>query len=61
MINNTIQDKLTFIAVAGTRDVTNENKMVNNKRSKFSTPTIVNNIVVNKGLGSKNSIQLRLF
>ena len=61
MTNNTIQDKLSFFALAGTRDVIYENRMVNSKRRKLSTPIIVDNIGVNDGLVSNNTIQLSLF
>ena len=61
MAINTIQDKLTFFALAGTRDVIYENRMVNNKRRRLSTRIIVKDIEANKGLESKNSIQLSLF
>ena len=61
MTNNTIQDKLNFFALAGTRDVIYENRMVNNKRRRLSTPIIVKDIEPTKGLGSQNSIQLSLF
>ena len=61
MINKTIHDKLNFFALAGTRDVIYENRMVNNRRRRLSTPVIVKDIEANKGLESKNSIQLSLF
>ena len=61
MTINSIQDKLNFFALAGTRDVIYENRMVNNKRRRLSTPVIVKDIEANKGLESKNSIQLSLF
>ncbi len=61
MTNNTIQDKLSFFALAGTRDVIYENRMVKNKRRKLSTPIIVDNIEVNEDLVSNNIIQLSLF
>ena len=61
MTINTIQDKLNFFALAGTRDVIYENRMVNNKRRRLSTPIIAKDIEANKGLVAKNSIQLSLF
>ena len=61
MTNNTIQDKLNFIALAGTRDFIYENRMVNNKRRRLSTPIIAKDIEANIGLVAKNSIQLSLF
>jgi len=61
MTINTIQNKLNFFALAGTRDVIYENRMVNNNRRRLSTPIIVKDIKANKGLESKNSIQLSLF
>jgi hypothetical protein len=61
MTNNTIQDKLNFIALAGTRDVIYENRMVNNKRRRLSTLIIAKDIGANIGLVAKNSIQLSLF
>ena len=61
MTNSMIQEKLSFFALAGTRDVIYENRMVNNKRRRLSTPIIVKDIESTKGLGSQNSIQLSLF
>ena len=61
MAINTIQDKLNFFALAGTKDVIYENRIVNNIRRRLSTPIISNDIEANKGPESKNSIQLSLF
>ena len=61
MTNNTIQDKLSFFAFEGTRDVIYENRMVNNRRRRHSAPIIVNNIEANNSLEVKKSIQLSLF
>ncbi len=61
MANNTIQDKLNFFALAGTRDVIYENRMVNNKRRRLATPIIIKDIEANNCLESKNNIQLSLF
>jgi len=61
MTNTAIQDKLNFFALAGTKDVIYENRMVNNRRRRLSTPVIVKDNEDNKGLESKSSIQLRLF
>jgi len=61
MTINTIQDKLNFFALAGTRDVIYENRMVINKRRRLSTPIIAKKSEANKGLVVKNSIQLSLF
>ncbi|MBT8298788.1 MAG: hypothetical protein HKP42_02625 [Maribacter sp.] len=61
MENKTIQDKLSFFAMAGAKDVVFENRRVSNRRRKTSTPIIVEKRRFNDGLLSKNAIQLSLF
>lgn len=61
MTNNTIQDKLSFFALEGARDVIHENRLFNNRRRRHSTPIMANNIEGNNGLEVKKSVQLSLF
>ena len=61
MTNNTIQDKLSFFALEGTREVIHENRMFNNRRRRPSTPRNANGIKANNVLEVKKSIQLSLF
>lgn len=61
MTNNTIQDKLSFFALKGTRDVIHENRMVINRRRRHSARISVNGLEAKNGLEVKKSIQLSLF
>jgi hypothetical protein len=61
MENKTIQDKLSFFALAGTRDTFFEKRRVTKRRGQKSAPGVIGNIGVNEGLLSKNAIQLSLF
>jgi len=61
MTNNTIQDKLNFFALEGTRDVKHENRIFNIRRRRHSASSIAKDIGTNDGLKIKKSIQLSLF
>ena len=61
MTNSMIQEKLSFFALAGTRDVLHENKMVIKRRRRRSTPIVTDDLEANRGLKVIKSIQLSLF
>ncbi len=61
MTNTSIQDKLGFFALAGTKDNPRDNKMVNIILAKTNTrPVLVKN-GTDKNRSTGNSVQLSLF
>ena len=61
MTTNTIQDKLSFFAMAGTRDIIHENRMVKHTKRRKSRSGIVDKKQGDKDLVVNHSIQLSLF
>jgi hypothetical protein len=61
MTTNTIQDKLSFFAMAGTRDIIYENRMVKHTRRSKSRSGVTDKKQDDKGLVVNHSIQLSLF
>ena len=61
MTNTLLQDKLGFYAMAGTRDVQSENKIVHPMTSSMETHPSVEIHRKNKKRFVKRSVQLSLF
>ncbi|EAR01466.1 hypothetical protein [Maribacter sp. HTCC2170] len=61
MTNKTIQDRLSFFALAGTRDRIHENRMFTNRRRKQKSSALLDAQRVEKDLNVRPSVQLSLF